>query len=146
LEEEDEQVKVVEDESVLDIDFGVLTAKQTEELFRGKNLGAGFPRNVIVIIFDDKTRKIYVDGKVGRVYVVQSGSIRHDLVGKRNMWRVFQIPSQLQDAKGFARDPSKEQERQKQAAIQTKTNKKKHGEQFMAQSELSGMKSSSAFM
>ena len=124
LEEEDEEVKVVEDESVLDIDFGVLTDKQMEDLFRGKNLGAGFPRSVNVIIFEDKTRRIYVDGKIGKGYVVQSGSIRHDLVGKKNMWRVFQIPSQLQDAKDFARDPSKEQERQKQAAIQTKANKR----------------------
>ena len=124
LEEEDEEVKVVEDESVLDIDFGVLTDKEMEDLFRGKNLGAGFPRSVNVIIFEDKTRRIYVDGKIGKGYVVQSGSIRHDLIGKKHMWRVFQIPSQLQDAKDFARDPSKEQERQKQAAIQTKANKR----------------------
>ena len=124
---EEEKDDDVEDETILDTNFGVLTDKKVDGLFKGKKIGSDLSRTTIhVVVFDDdeNTRKIYVDRKQGDSYTVQSRLIQHDVRGKKHMWRKFTGKDMLQDAKKFARDPREEQTRQKEAAEQTKARKK----------------------
>ena len=61
---EEEKDDDVEDETILDTNFGVLTDKKVDGLFKGKKIGSDLSRTTIhVVVFDDdeNTRKIYVD-------------------------------------------------------------------------------------
>ena len=61
---EEEKDDDVEDETILDTNFGVLTDKKVDGLFKRKKIGSDLSRTTIhVVVFDDdeNTRKIYVD-------------------------------------------------------------------------------------
>ena len=126
---EEEKDDDVEDETILDTNFGgAEPIKKWMVCFKGKKIGSDLSRTTIhVVVFDDdeNTRKIYVDRKQGDSYTVQSRLIQHDVRGKKHMWRKFTGKDMLQDAKKFARDPREEQTRQKEAAEQTKARKKR---------------------